>query len=367
MKTFHVKNYKGLKNLDLSGLSRVNLVVGRNNVGKSSLLEALSFFYSGGSVAEILDILEYGGEKVLFRRTSVNEEIGFDNESHFQSLFNRDGFVDRYAPEIIFSDDQFSVKIVVCYRREQKIQHRGTISRVWEYLEEKEYLSLKDKNSFLSEKGILIQIKDKDIAPFFVPFNGEFNVYADTSSGNFVRPTDFMFSNATLFDKIAMSEKENYLISALRIIEPQIQRINYLESDLGSGKRVPFVVVGPNALRVRLSTMGDGINRILTIILSLLNCPAGGALFLDEVDNGLHYSVQKQLWEMVFELARKLDVQVFATTHSMDCLRSFSQVNTGADGLLIRLDARMNGDIVPQYYSDSEDIRLAVEKQIELR
>ena len=113
--------------------------------------------------------------------------------------------------------------------------------------------------------------------------------------------------------------------------------------------------------------MGDGINRILTIILSMLNCPAGGALAVDEIDNGLHYSVQEQLWKMVFSLANELDVQVFATTHSMDCLKSFAHVNSGEDGLLIRLDARSDGEIVPQYYSEPDDIRFAVESQIELR
>ena len=157
------------------------------------------------------------------------------------------------------------------------------------------------------------------------------------------------------------------MLAALRIIEPQIQKINYLESDPGSKNRVPFVVVGPKSERVRLTSMGDGINRILTIILSMLNCPAGGALAVDEIDNGLHYSVQEQLWKMVFSLANELDVQVFATTHSMDCLKSFAQVNSGEDGLLIRLDARSDGEIVPQYYSEPDDIRFAVESQIELR
>lgn len=364
MKTFHVQNYKGLKDLELAGLARVNLIIGRNNVGKSSLLEALSIRCSGGSVAEMLDILKYGGEKVI-SRLYLNDEHSPNNESQFLSLFHRGSFAGQVAPEIELADDQFSVKIEVGYRREKKIQNGSTVSRVAEYLGEKEYLALNDSNGIQAEKGIIILVKNS--FHDFIPFHDEFNVHTDSSTGILVRPADYMYSNAMLYDKIAMSEKENQLISALRIIEPQIQRINYLESDPGSRKRVPFVIVGPDAVRVRLSTMGDGINRILTIILSLLNCPSGGALFLDEIDNGLHYSVQAQLWEMIFDLASKMDVQVFATTHSMDCLRSFGRVNTSADGLLIRLDARRNGDIVPQYYSDSEDIRLAVEKQIELR
>ena len=230
---------------------------------------------------------------------------------------------------------------------------------------ESEFLAESSKDGVIAEKGLAIRAGDSFQ---FLPFHSEFQVFAESKKCVFVRPADFILvPNAALFDKIAMSDKEEKLLAALRIIEPQIQKINYLESDPGSKNRVPFVVVGPKSERVRLTSMGDGINRILTIILSMLNCPAGGALALDEIDNGLHYSVQEQLWKMVFSLANELDVQVFATTHSMDCLKSFAQVNSGEDGLLIRLDARSDGEIVPQYYSEPDDIRFAVESQIELR
>ncbi len=90
-------------------------------------------------------------------------------------------------------------------------------------------------------------------------------------------------------------------------------------------------------------------------------------MFVDEIDTGLHYSVQKKLWEMIFSLVKDLEIQVFAATHSMDCLRSFAAVNNSEKGLLVRLDTRSDGDIVPQYYSDPEYIRFAIEKQIDLR
>ena len=71
--------------------------------------------------------------------------------------------------------------------------------------------------------------------------------------------------------------------------------------------------------------MGDGINRILTIILSMVNVE-NGYFFIDEFENGLHYSVQKDLWKMIFYLAEKLNIQVFATTHSSDCINAFQEV-----------------------------------------
>ena len=365
MDSFHVKNYKGLKDLTLTGLSRVNLIVGRNNVGKSSLLEALSLTYSGGSLSELLDILDYSGEGVIARASSLGGEKSIDNESHFLSLFNRSGFEGEKTPVIILDSGTCAISIGVGYQKEKRIKKDNSISHVLEYLSESEYLDGSSRDGIIAEKGLEIRCGGSFQ---FVPFHSEFQVFSESKKFFFVRPADFIMApNAGLFDKIAMSDKEDKLLSALRIIDPQIQKINYLESDPGSKTRVPFVVVGPKAERVRLTSMGDGINRILTIVLSLLNCPTNGAIALDEIDNGLHYSVQEQLWKMVFSLANELNVQVFATTHSMDCLRSFAQVNTNGGGLLIRLDARQNGDIVPQYYSDPEDIRFAVDSQIELR
>jgi len=365
MDTFHVRNYKGLKDLKLKGLSRVNLIVGRNNVGKSSLLEALSLCYSGGSVDELLDILDYGGERVVTRSSYAGEE-GIDNEAHFLSLFNRSGFESGMAPKITLDSNNSSLSLEVGYQKEKRVKRGDSSFNHWvEYLGESDYLEGLEKDGILAEKGLVIRSGDSFR---YVPFHSEFQVLLESKKCILVRPADFVLvPNAALYDKIAMSDKEEKLLSALQIIEPQIQKINYLESNPGSKKRVPFVVVGPNSDRIRLTAMGDGINRILTIVLSLLNCPFGGALALDEIDNGLHFSVQTQLWEMVFSLARELNVQVFATTHSLDCLRSFARVNSDGDGLLIRLDNRRSGDIAPQYYSDSEEIRFAVESKIELR
>ena len=96
--------------------------------------------------------------------------------------------------------------------------------------------------------------------------------------------------------------------------------------------------------------MGDGINRILTIILSMLNC-RDGILLVDEFENGLHYSVQTVLWELVCRLAQQLNIQVFATTHSNDCIKSFLSATQNNRNLsrLIRLEQRKSGEVAVMY------------------
>jgi AAA15 family ATPase/GTPase len=71
--------------------------------------------------------------------------------------------------------------------------------------------------------------------------------------------------------------------------------------------------------------MGDGLKRLLVLSVNLVTS-AGGCLFVDEIDTGLHYSVIAKMWQLLIETARRLDVQVFASTHSLDCLQALARV-----------------------------------------
>jgi len=114
--------------------------------------------------------------------------------------------------------------------------------------------------------------------------------------------------------------------------------------------------------------MGDGINRVLTIILALVNSD-NGYLLIDEFENGLHYSVQSQLWNIIFNLAKILNVQVFVTTHSEDCIYGFenvlnSSIESGG-GMLIRLENE-DGKI-KQVEFRPDELKIATNLNIETR
>lgn len=90
---------------------------------------------------------------------------------------------------------------------------------------------------------------------------------------------------------------------------------------------------------VPLGSMGDGMLRVLQIVLKVF-AAQGGFLLIDEFENGLHYSVQEKIWNLIFELAEQLNIQVFATTHSWDCIESFSTVaikHQKSEGVLFRM------------------------------
>ena len=79
--------------------------------------------------------------------------------------------------------------------------------------------------------------------------------------------------------------------------------------------------------------------RVLQLALKLF-AAKGGLLLIDEFENGLHYSVQEKEWGLLFEVAERHNIQIFATTHSWDCIESFTKVavaRTETDGVLFRL------------------------------
>ena len=93
-----------------------------------------------------------------------------------------------------------------------------------------------------------------------------------------------------------------------------------------------------------------------------------GTLLIDEFENGLHYTAQYQLWEMIFTLALKLNVQVFVSTHSSDCIKSFENVlNNGFsnNGKVLRLENK-KGNIMIQEF-DSKEMEIVAQNDVEIR
>jgi hypothetical protein len=157
-----------------------------------------------------------------------------------------------------------------------------------------------------------------------------------------------------LWDKIALSDREKDVVNALRIIAPDIVGVSMVGGE-GSRRIRTAIVRSRNFARpVPLRSFGDGLNRLFGIILSLVNAK-GGILVIDEFENGMHHTVQYDVWRGIFRLARQLDVQIFATSHSWDAVQAFQQAaaESAEDGVLVRL-SRRDDEIFPTVFRESE-------------
>jgi AAA15 family ATPase/GTPase len=162
-----------------------------------------------------------------------------------------------------------------------------------------------------------------------------------------VIPTQFISADelALEWDKITLTEFEDVVRQAMRIITPSFENLAFVRNDDGrpgyrtNTRRSAKVKLSDVPRPVPLNSLGDGMLRVLQLALKMF--PAkGGFLLIDEFENGLHYSVQEKVWALLFDMAKELDIQVFATTHSWDCIESFTKVAVAQqdiDGVLFRM------------------------------
>lgn len=173
-----------------------------------------------------------------------------------------------------------------------------------------------------------------------------------------------------LFDQVVLKPEEELITDALQTIEPSIERIASLGSERYrfSGSRNGFVVrLDDSNQRIPIGSMGDGIWRMLGLTLAIINA-RDGVLLVDEIDTGLHFSAMSDLWKLIWETAKRLNVQVFATTHNSDCWTSLAVIasseSSSEDGITIqRIERGKPTSIV----FNERQIVIAAERGIEVR
>jgi hypothetical protein len=174
-----------------------------------------------------------------------------------------------------------------------------------------------------------------------------------------------------MFEGIVLTREEQLVTDALRTIEPDIERIATITTDvrrLEFGDRGGIVVKCRGSdQRIPIGSMGDGLWRILGLALALVSAE-NGILLVDEIDTGLHFTVLERMWKLVDETSRRLGVQVFATTHSRDAYESLAAiarlaVSNGSEVTIQRID-RFKGESVA--FSEQE-IVVAAERGTEVR
>jgi hypothetical protein len=169
-----------------------------------------------------------------------------------------------------------------------------------------------------------------------------------------------------LWDSVALSDKEQDVVEALRIIDPSILAVSMVGGEGHRRSRTAIVRSKHLPRPVPLRSFGDGLNRLFGVVLSLVNA-AGGLLLIDEFENGMHHSVQTGIWRAIITLAKRLDVQVVATSHSWDAIEAFQEAasETPEEGVLIRL-TRKDDAIIPTVFREDE-LTIATREGIEVR
>jgi hypothetical protein len=343
------------------------LIVGKNNVGKSSLLEAIHLYIHKGHLSVIGDMLQSRDEMRVASSTDPDEPgslVEIDRLMHERHRFEVDGDEIRIGPvgdeskvvslrmELHAPKSKETVSLAralgagqpVDLSSEPKemlvIRASNEASHVRrEYLEDPDFWKFTRRRS---------RSGDKDGSCSFLPARGK-----------------SLDDLATWWDSITMTRMEQDVLAGLRLLEPQVERLQFIQRSRRG--RSPIIGLTGTEGPVPLGIMGDGMNRILAVLLALATAK-DGVLLVDEIENGIHYSVQADLWRLILLVARRANVQVFATTHSWDCIQAFQEAIAevpGQQGFLVRL-VRRNGQVDATVLNERK-LAIAAREEIEVR
>ena len=368
--SFFVENFRLFRRLEIARLGRVNLLVGKNNSGKSALLEAVELYASNASLAT-LQSLVLGRDEAWNERNSSKEPLPSKNSvRHLFRGHQLPGIGEQGIALGTGEDKTQALQIrVAAYQMEtyaDGITRRITLTA--QEAEEAEYaveiaVIVQDKDTVRR----VIKLDSTTDNPWIRPRSLPEVTPKNTCQ---IVPTHNMtpYKIATLWDLVGLTDAESEVIAGLKLIAPSIIGVGFVENETGSGQaRVPLVRTTDAPEPLPLKSMGDGMTRLFHIIVALVNAK-NGILLIDEFENGLHWSVQSAVWKTVFRLAADLNVQVFATTHSRDCVASFEEAwkDSPEEGAFFRLQINKEGDSVARAYT-LETLMDSLETDVEVR
>lgn len=355
--------FRAFRELTVQGLGRVNLIVGNNNTGKSSFLEGVRILTTGAQLDEIQKILRDREEYVAGPDAELTSRP--DRFLEFSGLFHGvPEIAERPEPFVISADGSIHPKVVSVRVSwfSRKVDQSGNLSYEEHHPDEPEGVA---SAVITTSDGTRIH-QIENLRPGSALYKTGSRTSAAACFFVGAQSGEGTAQLGTLWDGIALSDNEQEVVEALRIIDPHISKVTMVGGEGSQRRRTAFVRTDDIPRPVPLRLFGDGINRLFAIILALVNA-RGRLLLVDEFENGLHHTAQFSAWRTIFRLAQKLDTQVFATTHSWDTISAFQQAadESPETGVLLRL-ARRGDDIVPTVFAEKE-VAIATRERIEVR
>jgi predicted ATPase len=328
IESLHIAGFKLFRDLTLPKLGRMNLFFGENNTGKSCLLEAVGIYASHNPITDILYIasLRSQGEIRPWEPRGGSNEQGTSLRHPVFDLFRRDGpmgdpdakssilieqigdsdslrLEDQLRDIMINTDGSRTVSPIA--RDGQEEIGFGELARVLAVYRGNKSVALITRRSALPSVWRLHAQKqaNEDVpAIAHVPANGLSDEVA-----------------ASLWDSLIQGPGQERVLSWLRVIDSRIEALDFVAGRLK--ERIALLKIEGEG-RIPLRSMGDGLRRMFHIGLAM-STASKGILLIDEFENGLHWRVQRELWAALAKAAKEFEVQIFATTHSRDCIGGF--------------------------------------------
>lgn len=332
-----IQNFRGFSDLTVGPLQRVNLLVAKNNVGKTAFLEALTLLTNGQGAMQNFpaalrnaDHPEQGSEfwSWLFYDRNLEAEISLSADVH-----------DGKGPERV------SLR---CVKQDRAVQPAGYGLAFQFHIEGVHYV---------------LWIRTE---PEMQKHNSPPRNMDEKSGGGKIFSTNPMnpVEESRKYHKVMLKKGgEEKVQSLLKVIEPRLTKIR--PGQVGQYPSI-YADIGLNEL-IPVSQLGQGFCRVLSIYSSLFLSEAK-VFLIDELENGIHYSALDQVWKGIAEVAQQENVQVFATTHSWECIAAAQRVfaeREPYDFAMHRLQI-VDGKVEVKTY-DKETLNTSIDSKLEIR
>ena len=364
-RSFKIKNFRGLENLTIDGLGRVNLIAGKNNVGKTALLEALWIHHGAvipelglrvdsfrgldaGNSEDFMGNLFFGFNSGLVIDLSAEGDWGRNPRRLKLSLQDRPtveipvaGFaLGQPATQAAYSPNQ----LVMDYSYESTGQATST-----GWLVERQINPGVPGVPGVAAVGVEARQAPRPHQPLAIFLAA--------------RRASISEEDVKRFSQLEINSQQEGVLQILKGIDSRLTKLAVVSTrptpaiyaDIGLSRLIP------------VQLMGDGMTRILSLALSIATVPDGMVL-VDEIENGLHHTVMQKMWGAIATYARRYNVQIFATTHSHECFRTACQAfesDEEDDFRLFRID-HSRGKLRTVRY-DREMMDSALEFNVEVR
>jgi len=269
-----IKDFKCFKDFKADGFKRVNLIGGKNNVGKTAFMEACFINIYSDSVSLQTNALSSP------KHSREYLEIGFRNITDEEKKDFLESII-TYDSVSNINNTKYDIK-----------ENDGIKEYVFTY----------------QNKDSIVNINDFS--------------YERTKKNNIKFITQLGFTKFQLkqvFIAVQQKDKENMLSEYINTFDHNISNFKILGGDEPACK-----VIDRNVYQ-NINEFGDGLKHYISIICALYACE-NGYLFVDEIDNGIHYTQLDRLWEIILTISKEQNVQVFATTHSKECIDAYARV-----------------------------------------
>ena len=336
--------------MELSDLGAVTLISGKNNSGKSSVLEGIFLALNYRSPDSFFVLNNIRGLPKLISSEVWLDSLFHNLQSEYEIEINLD--IDTLTLSLNYSRDDF---LVPAFQSETLSRFDSSNNPSYSLKFKLKYGDFLETGHFILDRiRPLRRTDERTQPPALLPIVRY--VPASRVSGNIVVAE--VFSNAEL------KNKKTQILEILKIIDDSISDITTVVS--GNQSQL-YANVHGRWLPLRLA--GDGFDRLLLIIASLIAYP-GSILLIDEIESGFHYSVYDKFWEAVMTVAKEQKCQVIATTHSYECLESAvnqaKNTGMGDDFCYFRLGRNKKGE--PVAYRLSQDLLAhATDNDLEVR